>query len=178
MKNDGILPLLRSPKTIAVVGPLADSSRVLLGNYNGSPSRSTTVLDGIRKQFPQAAVTFAPGTAFLRGGATVPAAALTTPDAKPGLMAEYFKGTELKGGPLLTRVDPDVNFDFNGEAPAPGLGKEDFSIRWTGVLTPDQSGTFQLGVIGDDGYRLWLDNKLSSKTGARMPLDQNHRHRA
>ena len=185
LKNDGILPLTHSPKTVAVIGPLADSPRVLLGNYNGNPSRSTTVLDGIRQQFPHATVTFAPGTAFLRGGATVPPSALTTQDGKPGVMAEYFKGTELKGVPVVTRVDPDVNFDFNGEGPAPGLGKDDFSIRWTGTLTPGQSGTFQLGVIGDDGYRLWLDNKLlvedwsnhapSTKTVA-VPLEKAHHY--
>ncbi len=160
LKNDGILPLNPKIRKIAVVGPLADSPRVLLGNYNGIPSRSTTVLDGIRHQFPDATITFAPGTAFLRGGATVPAAVLSTPEGKPGLNAKYFRGTELHGPPVLTRVDADVNFDFNGEGPAPGLGKEDFSIRWSGTLTPDQSGTYEMGVIGDDGYRLWLDGKL------------------
>jgi len=160
LKNDGILPLSASAKKIAVVGPLADSPTVLLGNYNGIPSRSTTVLDGIRQQFSGATVTFAPGTAFLRGGKSVPSAAFSTLDGKPGLKGEYFQGTELQGAPVVTRTDADVNFDFNDASPAPGLGRENFSVRWTGFLTPDQSGTFELGVTGDDGYRLWLDGKL------------------
>ena len=160
LKNDGILPLSKAPKKIAVVGPLADSATVLLGNYNGIPSRSTTVLDGIRRQFPDSNVAFAAGTSFLRGGAIIPTSALSTADGKPGLTAEFFQGTELKGAPVVTRIDPTVNFDFNGQGPAPGMGKEDFSARWTGVLTPDQSGSFELGVTGDDGYRLWLDGKL------------------
>ena len=186
LKNDGILPLnpKKAPKKIAVIGPLADSASVLLGNYNGIPSRSTTVLDGIRSQFPAASVTFAPGTAFLRGGKFVPSSALST-DGKPGLKAEYFRGIELKGAPVVTRVDKDVNFDFNGGAPAPGLGKEDFSIRWTGVLTPDQSGTYQIGFTGDDGYRLWLDGKLlvedwsmhgPSTKNAQVPLENGHKY--
>ncbi len=160
LKNDGILPLISAPKKIAVVGPLADSPTVLLGNYNGIPSRSTTVLDGIRKQFSGSTVTFAPGTAFLRGGTPVPAEVLSTPEGKPGVHAEYFSGRDLQGQPVVTRVDANINFDFNGQAPAPGLGREDFSVRWTGVLKPTQSGAYQLGVIGDDGYRLWLDGKL------------------
>jgi beta-glucosidase len=160
LKNDGILPLKLDTKKIAVVGPLADSPSVLLGNYNGIPSRSTTVLDGIRRQFSRAKVTFAPGTAFLRGGTPVPAALLSTPDGKPGLRGEYFQGTELQGAPVVTRIDPDVNFDFNDASPAPGLGRENYSIRWSGVLTPRQSGAYDLGVTGDDGYRLWLDGKL------------------
>ena len=118
------------------------------------------MLDGIQKQFPKAKITFAAGTRFLRGGTAVPTAALTTADGKPGLDAAYFKGTELQGDPVVTRVDPLVDFDFAGQGPVTGLGKEDFSIRWTGVLTPAQSGTYEFGFIGDDGYRLWLDGKL------------------
>ncbi|SPF49943.1 Xylan 1,4-beta-xylosidase [Candidatus Sulfotelmatobacter kueseliae] len=160
LRNDGILPLNPTVKKIAVVGPLADSPTVLLGNYNGIPSRSTTVLDGIRQQFTGATVTFAPGTAFLRGGKAVPGSALSTPDGHPGLKGEYFQGTELQGAPVVTRTDAEVNFDFNDSSPAPGLGRENYSVRWTGFLTPDQSGNYQLGATGDDGYRLWLDGKL------------------
>jgi len=65
LKNDGILPLGPSVKNIAVIGPLAQSSRVLLGNYNGDPSKSTTALEGIRAQFSRAHVTFTAGTNFL-----------------------------------------------------------------------------------------------------------------
>src|SRR5207244_1382955 len=66
MKNDGTLPLKDSVKKIAVLGPLAESARVLEGNYNGTPSHSTTALAGIRQQFPSADVTYAPGMNFLR----------------------------------------------------------------------------------------------------------------
>ena len=66
LKNDGTLPLRKAPARIAVVGPLADSARVLLGNYNGEPSRSTTALAGIQKRYPKAQVVFEPGTTFLR----------------------------------------------------------------------------------------------------------------
>ena len=73
-----------------MVGPLANSLHVLEGNYSGTPSRSTTALDGIRKQFASAQVTFTPGTNFLLEDKPVPASALSTPDGKPGLKAEYF----------------------------------------------------------------------------------------
>lgn len=49
LKNDGILPLGRNKK-IAVIGPNADSKEVLLGNYNGTPSRYTTFLRGIQEE--------------------------------------------------------------------------------------------------------------------------------
>src|SRR5450759_1693803 len=75
LKNDGVLPLKPSVKNIAVVGPLADSLPALLGNYNGTPSRYTTLLDGIRKQFGSAKVTYHPGTKFLRNTVGVPESA-------------------------------------------------------------------------------------------------------
>ena len=48
LKNDGILPL-DPQKNVAVIGPNATSIDVLLGNYNGTPSRYTTLLQGIQE---------------------------------------------------------------------------------------------------------------------------------
>src|SRR5580704_19597922 len=62
LKNNGVLPLPQNLKRIAVVGSLAASAKVLAGNYSGTPSRTTTVLEGIEKQFASAQVTYAEGT--------------------------------------------------------------------------------------------------------------------
>ncbi len=65
LKNDGTLPLREAVKKILVVGPLAESTEVLYGNYSGTPSHAVNVLEGIRKQFPKAHVSYEPGTSFL-----------------------------------------------------------------------------------------------------------------
>ena len=65
LKNDGALPLREGIKKILVVGPLAESTEVLYGNYSGTPSHAVSVLEGIRKQFPRARVSYEPGTSFL-----------------------------------------------------------------------------------------------------------------
>ena len=70
LKNDGILPLAPGVKKILVVGPLADSVKVLHGNYSGTASHAVTALEGIRRQFSAAQVTYMPGTNFLRKDAT------------------------------------------------------------------------------------------------------------
>ena len=183
LKNDGVLPLKREIKKIAVIGPLADQIDVLQGNYNGSPSRATSALDGIRRQFAGAKVTFAPGTFFLHRSDPVPASALTTENGKPGLNAEYFQGRELKGSPVLTQVDPQVDFVFTGRNPAPGLGPENFSVRWSGFLKPRVSGTFQLGAQGDDGCRLWFEGKLiidrwsnCGSSTVELPMEKGHQY--
>ncbi len=189
LKNDGILPLTVAPKNIAVVGPLADNYRVLEGNYNGKPSRATSALDGIKKQFAASNVTFVPGTHFLRDPKPVPATFFTTPDGKPGLQAEYFKNRELTGTPAITRTDKNIDFNFI-QMPLPGFSNgafasENFSARWTGFFTPVESGTYQLGLRADDGFRLWIDGKLlvedwtthgiSSKM-ANIKLEKGHKY--
>ena len=130
LKNDGALPLNASAKKIAVVGPLADSLHVLEGNYNGTPSKSTSALDGIRKQFAAAQVTFMPGTSFLIEYAPVPASALSTPDGKPGLKAEYFSDPAFKGAPAQVRVDKDVNFNS-----PPGTTSKTIFLRCAGLAS-------------------------------------------
>ncbi|MGN6848583.1 MAG: glycoside hydrolase family 3 N-terminal domain-containing protein [Sphingomicrobium sp.] len=64
LKNDGVLPL-KGAKRIAVVGPLANQTEVLLGNYHGTPTRIVSVLDGMKAAFPGAQITYVPGTQFL-----------------------------------------------------------------------------------------------------------------
>jgi beta-glucosidase len=157
LKNDGILPLPASLQKVAVVGPLADEIRVLEGNYNGIPSHATTALEGIRKQFPSAQITFEPGTDFLRNPKPVPASVLSHGDGQPGLKADFYPDAELAGAPLASRVDPAVNFEFNTALPPPGVTT--MFVRWTGWLTPSESGTYQLGVHGLRN-RLYLDDKL------------------
>jgi beta-glucosidase len=174
LKNDGVLPLKPVPASIAVVGPLADSVRALEGNYNGTPSRPVTALDGIRKQFPTARVTFTPGTRLLRTPAPVPEDVLRTEDGTPGLAAAYFRNKQLSGTPVVTRIDPQVDFGFVRRLPAE-LGfadfsaPKDYSARWSGMLTPPESATYKLSVEGAGGVRLWLDGKPLLHAWAQLP---------
>jgi len=50
LKNNGVLPLKKNVKTIAVIGPNADNKNMLLGNYNGIPSEIITALTGIKQK--------------------------------------------------------------------------------------------------------------------------------
>ena len=160
LKNDGVLPLANAKK-ILVVGPLAESTQVLHGNYAGTASHAVTALEGMRKQFAGAQVSYAPGTNFLRQHTTIPTSALSTDDGKPGLKGEYYAG-EPSGAPQAVRVDPYVDLQlFNPDAHAITLppGLKDFSVRWTGFLTPSESGPYLVGLTGCM-HRMWLDGKL------------------
>ncbi|HEX8351565.1 MAG TPA: glycoside hydrolase family 3 C-terminal domain-containing protein, partial [Pyrinomonadaceae bacterium] len=176
LKNEGdTLPLRKDLKTVAVIGPNADSLEVLLGNYHGIPSKYVTAVEGIRaKVSPATTVLHAMGTT-LTGEALipVPASAYTTEGGAPGLGAEYFANEELKGEPAVKRTDAQLNFNWFTDPPAPGLPYDRFSARWTGRLTPPSSGTYRFGAKADDGVRVYLDDKLVVDTWASRDAPTN-----
>ena len=162
LKNNGVLPLRPNLRRIVVVGPLAESARVLAGNYSGTPSRTTTVLEGMQKQFDSTQVTYVEGTNFLRQDSIIQPTAYSTEDGQPGLTGEYFPNKDFNGPPLVVRRDAYINLqplphDQDSLTQPPGL--TDFSVRWTGFLTPAQSGRYRLFTSGA-ANRLWLDGKL------------------
>ena len=181
LKNDGVLPLARTVRTIAVVGPNANELMSLLGNYYGTPSKPVTALAGIRTAAAQsgAKVIYARGTDLIEGrqdpGAIAPIdAEYLRPAAgsgERGLKGEYFRGREPGGEAMLTRIDPTIEFRWYRGSPTSDLvargeiaadraiDNDDFSARWTGQLLPPVSGDYTLSVTGDDGFRLIVDGK-------------------
>ena len=162
LKNDGILPLKKSGLKIAVVSPLADQTRYLLGNYSGRPTHTVSVLDGIKAEFPEAQITFVPGTQFLRyEGAVVPASFLTTLDGRPGLTAEFSTG-EMWGPQRTVLAERSVDkLDLKAEdIPQDASSKYPLRIEWSGFLTPTETGEYTVGVRLQGGFaRVEIDGK-------------------
>jgi len=166
LKNDGLLPLKQGIKRIAVVGPLADQTRPLIGNYAGQPTHIVSILDGLHAEFPNAAITYVAGTQFLRtDGTPVPDNLLTTPDGKPGLQADYNEG--LRRGPpvpgtatkpIASRTEPNIQLTGNN-LPPEIAGRKTFGVQWSGFLTPADSGDFILGIRTAGFARLTVDGK-------------------
>ena len=160
LKNqNGFLPLKRNYKRIAVIGPNADSLDILLGNYNGTPSQPVTPLAGMKKKFGESNIVYAPGSLLGQTSAVpVPAELFRAPDGSRGVSAEYFSNPNLSGTPLFTEKESNLEYDFT--APHRAELRSNFSVRWTGVLTPNTSAEYRLGVSARDGVRLFLDGSL------------------
>jgi len=187
LKNDGTLPLKSGALKIAVVGPLADQTKYLLGNYNGTPSHTVSVLDGLKAEFPEAQITFVPGTQFLRtDGELVPASALTTAEGKPGLTAKFSTGDlapgPSTGAPLATRTVSTVDLK-ESEIPSEAAGKYPLSVEWSGFLTASESGEYSIGVraIGNSAFIMvdgrplameYLDGEHSEAKSGHLHLEQ------
>jgi beta-glucosidase len=176
LKNDGVLPL-RSVKRIAIVGPLADQTDVLLGNYNGIPTHTVSVLEGMKAEFPDAKITYVAGTQFLSNqGNPVPTSVLTTPDGKPGLKADYSSHPifEEKSSPITSRVESTVNLS-ESNLPEQAKGAHDLSVQWTGFLNPTATGDYLLGIKADGFARVSVGDKLVTEVfGNSANLGQIH----
>jgi beta-glucosidase len=168
LKNDGVLPLKTTGIKIAVVGPLADQTHVLLGNYNGIPTHTVSILEGLKKEFAGATIDYVPGTGFLSKQTwPVPADLLTT-DGKPGVKVTYIKQDIVSGeitkenqaaaAPLATRIEPTV--DIAAEPMPPEVASvQPLTVRWEATLTPKETGEYNLGAETDGYIRLSLDGK-------------------
>ena len=183
----GMLPLT-GQKRIAVVGPTAELIQANEGNYNGTSINPVLPVDGIRRQFGSERVSYSPGSILAEGMYTpVPSTAFTGGDGKraEGLAADYFAGVSMAGPARLKRVDPVLNFDWDGAPPAVGMANR-FSVLWTGNLFFPAAGRYQLhfrgvprprktvDVTGEGGgaqvgadktVRLYLDDKLVIDSG-------------
>jgi beta-glucosidase len=168
LKNENnTLPLKKDIGTVAVIGPNADQWLMLLGNYNGVPSDPVTPFRGIRDKLPSSKVLFAQGCELADGMPmfyTIPSNVLLTPDKKPGIKAEYFNNKDWSGNVLYSAVDTILDANWKDKAPRNDMDDDNFSVRWTGILKPTQSGTYQLGFIGTCNTKLYLGDSVIAKT--------------
>jgi beta-glucosidase len=187
LKDDHhILPLNRSVHSIAVIGPEAELIQSLQGNYNGPPPSPVYPLDGIEKRFASATVHYAQGSTLVDGFALPIEHTALHPargergKSEAGLTGEYFASPDLSGTPVHTRTDRRINFNWDKVVGVvPGLPRNNWSVRWTGTITPPAPGAYKLGVRinscyaceNNEAFRLYLDDKLivqnSGKTAER-----------
>jgi len=170
LKNDGTLPL-KAPKTIAVVGPLAEQEAWLNGNYQGVPSKTVSILEGIRNEFPDAKINFVPGTFFLNKEVTNVPDKLLSVAGKTGVKATYYKLDLLSNAKgidtapvLASRTESNVNTKTIA-LPAEAAGSHPLSARWEATLTPDETGDYSIGVEGDGYLRFFFDDKILADNG-------------
>lgn len=158
--NGGILPLQAdgSAADIVVMGPNANDSVMMWGNYSGYPTRTVTILQGIRAKAGN--VRYIQGCGLTRS--EVDASRydmIKSPDGQKGMKATYWNNTEMEGTPAATAYMHEPINQSNGGATvfAPGVNLEHFSARYEGTFTPEKDETLSLSVGCDDKARVILN---------------------
>ena len=138
-----------------MVGPFAATPRV--GGDGSShivPTASVSPVAGIAARFPNASVITAAGA--YADFATVPTSVLHPPNdtTHTGLSGQYFGNDSFSGTPVVTRIDAQIDENWNVVGPGLGLPTTNFSVRWTGTFTPTVTGTHTLATRSDDGSQV------------------------
>lgn len=163
LKNNGVLPLNTSGIKIAVVGPLASQAEILLGNYNGIPTHTVSILEGLRKEFAGAEIHYASGTGFLSKTATPVPDDLLSIDGKPGAKAVYSQrkldtADNPQAAPWAVRMEAGINTEAQ-PLPLGNIGGNPLAIHWETTLTPKESGEYYLGARTNGFFVLQVDGK-------------------
>ena len=181
LKNTGILPLKNPPAHIAVVGPTADQLTSINGNYVGTPYHPVTPLDGLLRQYTAEKILYAQGSTLAVGvGVPVPRSAFgmgTGPGN--GLKTEFFATPDWTGRPVATETEPAVQADWENAKPVPALDTPNYSVRWSGTITPPAAGHYVFTLEQGDSfpyspvesYRFVLDGKVLGEGSLRKGTD-------
>ena len=182
LKNDGILPLAPGKyKTVAVIGPNAASLSSLEGNYNGIAHDPVMPVDAVRAALGGSRVVYAPGAPYVEGFAMPVSRAMLHPasgSTGQGLKAEYFGAANFNGTPVMTRVDPELNFDWSGVSPLRNAPDAGFAVRWSGTITAPAAGTYDFtvktgrcrGCGPTQSYRVVIDGKEVAALQRTVPV--------
>ena len=183
MNRNGALPLKRGGLTIAVMGPNANDSLTQWGNYNGTPQRTITILDGIRNALgPDDKLIYEKGSEWVEKTQFKSAFDKCTSDNGAGFTARYWNNTEMEGKPVVTnQVTTPFRFCTSGATVfAPGVELTGFSASYTSVFKPDESGEAILSfyvngittlLVNGEQVRRYQTNHGSRKQEHKMKVE-------
>lgn len=171
LKNtNNLLPLSKDLKKIAVIGANAADSVMLWGNYNGFPSSTVTILDGIRAKVPNAEVIYERGCDLVDPWVRTSLYEHFTSDENntKGMHIAFYNNNQFEGEPVNTAVNSEgIRYNNSGgTALAQGVNMENTSTRITGFFTAPYTGEIVLSARTSDSYTLYVDGKeVMSQTG-------------
>ena len=178
LKNENdILPFLNKDKKIAVIGPNANDSVALWGNYNGSPSKTTTILEGIVNKLSPNQVIYDRGCNLVSNDVFVSLFDQFSWDGKKGFKATYWNKPDFLGKIVAEdQISTPFNFDTSGATVfAPGVNLQHFSAKYKGVFSAKEDGEVTISITGDDGYRVYINKEKVVDTWGKERHNPQHR---
>ena len=80
-------------------------------------------------------------------------------NSEPGFTAEYFTNMELKGTPIHKATEKKISYSWSNGTGIQGMQKENYSVRWSGVIRVPETADYDFALGGDDAYRLFINDE-------------------
>ncbi len=157
--KNNILPLNKSIKKIAVIGPNADNTEMMWGNYNGTPVTTITILDGIRSKLAAKKILYDKGVDLTDNMIIEPAFGQCSVNGKNGFKATYWNNRKFEGSPVITQqiTSPMQLTTFGQHEFAPGVHLDSFSARYETIYKPTASGEIMFKVEACGAFELMIN---------------------
>ena len=164
LKNENnTLPLKKTIRKIAVLGPNADNRISVLGNYNGIPSKVVSLLDGLKEKLGSSVEIIYEQAINFINDTMLAYEDITNQyyfEGNKGFKAEYYNNRELQGEPHLTKTENKIdNFWQEGQHVVDGIKANNFSVRYTSKYPATKDGYITFEVEADDGYRFYINGR-------------------
>ena len=168
LKNDGVLPLNKKLKKIAVIGPTANDEETLWGNYCGYNKKGVTVLQGIRDKLPYADVRYEVGCELSENFPQLEPISseylYTNADLKEhGVKALYYNNPSRWGQPKHEVIEDSLNKVWWDESPYKDIPADNFGADFETYIRIPEEGKYALGVEGFYGYKYYVNDSLVFK---------------
>jgi len=159
--KNNILPLKKSLNKIAVVGPNADNEHVLWGNYNGTPVRTITILDGIKTKLDSVRIIYEKGCELVDNNyieSSIPACSF---EGSKGFKVTYWNNNEFKGDPVRTEmIAVPLLLPVPGQTSfVSGVNSSNFSVRFETIFEPVDNETLVLRFGGTGLFELKINDE-------------------
>ena len=160
--KNALLPISTATQSIALIG--TDATEARLGGYSGPGTKKVSILDGMLQKYGASKIVTAAGPGRdSKNWNIIPSKYLSTTlgnQTQEGLTAQYFNGIEFGNNPTLQRIDKTINFHWTISTPDQAINPEFFCAKWTGNIKAPKTGTYKIGLSGNDGFKLYINNQL------------------
>ena len=167
LENNGVLPLSKNIKTLAVVGPNADDVELLNGNYGGTPTKNHqhSLLYGIRQALPNTNIIYHKACELNDEYTTIHH--LQDFNDGKGVKVEFWNNKELSGEPAKSGYYNELNFStFGAWGFAEGINNDSLSVRVSGQYTATFTGEMKYTLTTDNGYVLKVNGEVVEEAAA------------
>jgi beta-glucosidase len=166
--RNNILPLSKKLQKVAIIGPNADDSPMLWGNYNGTPASTINILEGIRSKLSPGQIIYDKACDLTDDKVTETGITESSIDGQPGIKATYWNNRNMDGAPVITTqvTGPMSLTTFGAHQFAQGVNTEDFSARYETVYKPSITADIVFKLECTGGGELLIDGKSVLRNGS------------